>query len=147
MSDDFNEADEDTTTSNGGTLRSKLEAALAREKDLNAKFEALNKEVTGAKRGALLEEKGVPAKARKLYTGEATAEAVDAFIEEYGELWGLDKQDLSPEAAARQAAQEKVQQASAGGAPANKLEIPRRLGGLSENQLEELIIQRRQAAS
>ena len=69
---------------------------------------------------SVLKEKGVSEKVAKLYPGDAepTAEAVDAWLSEYGDVFGIEQPGTAADQSTVTAAQ-RISQASAGAPPAH----------------------------
>jgi hypothetical protein len=100
----------------GGGLRAQLEAALAREKALSAKFEQIQAAQRQRDLDGLFEKHKIPALAKDFFPADAELDdkAVTSFVEKYGQLWGAQPPGAvtSP---ADQAATAAMQQASAQG--------------------------------
>lgn len=79
-------------SSDGRGLRKQLEEALAVKTALETELKELREERVGRQRSELLEAAGVPKKAHKLYSGEATEEKVAEWVKEYADILGLDGQ-------------------------------------------------------
>jgi hypothetical protein len=108
------EAEAEKPESDGGTLRKKLEAAIKTLKAKDAEIQELQKFRTEAEVGKLL--KDIPAKFHKLaqkeLAGNPTAEGYKAFVEEYGDLWGAEVEEVSDEEAVLRAALDKISNAT-----------------------------------
>lgn len=82
---------------NGGGLRKQLEQALDELKTLKAANESLAKESRTSKISGLLTEKKLDAKVAKLIPAdiEPTKEAVDKWLEEYGDIFNIKQDDAA----------------------------------------------------
>lgn len=98
----------------GGTLRKKLEAAIKQLKAKDAEIAELTKFRTEAEVGKLL--KDIPDRfhnfAKKQLVDNPTAEGLNAFVAEYGDLWGAETEEQNPEDDAIRAALEKINAAT-----------------------------------
>lgn len=98
----------------GGTLRKKLENAIKLLKEKDKAIEELSKFRTEAEVNKLL--KDIPERFHKLaqsqLAGNPTAEGLNAFVTEYGDLWGAEVEEVSDEEAVLRAALEKINAAS-----------------------------------
>lgn len=113
--DEFEFEDEsEKAPSEGGTLRKKLEAAIKVLKEKDKQIEELSKFQTQVQVSQYL--KDIPEKFHKLAQKELasnpTAEGLKAFVEDYGDLWGADTEEISDEDAAIRQAMEKVNAAT-----------------------------------
>lgn len=113
--DEFDfEDDGENKPSDGGTLRKKLEAAIKTLKAKDAEIAELQKFRSQVEVSQFL--KDIPPKFHKLAQKELadnpTAEGYKAFVEEYGDLWGAEHEELDEEAASMQAAIEKINAAT-----------------------------------
>lgn len=94
MSDDLNEfggyeTDEQPKKSEGGTLRAKLEEALKRASDAEAKLAEATKQLSQRTAQDVFSKLGVPDKVRKLYTGDVSEEAITTWVQEYADVFGI----------------------------------------------------------
>jgi hypothetical protein len=113
--DEFDFEDEGAKPeSEGGTLRKKLEAAIKLLKEKDKDIAELTKYRTESEAKSLL--KDIPERFHKLalsqLSSNPTAEGLNAFVSEYGDLWGAETEDENPEDAVLKDALEKVQAAS-----------------------------------
>lgn len=117
MSNEYDEFDFETpekSESEGGTLRKKLEAAIKLLKTKDAEIAELAKFKTQSEVNGLL--KDIPERFHKLaqsqLAGNPTKEGLDAFVADYGDLWGAEVEETNPEEDALRAALEKINSAS-----------------------------------
>lgn len=114
--DEFDFEDEGTKpeSESGGTLRKKLEAAIKTLKAKDAEIAELQKYRTDAQVSQLL--KDIPERFHKLahsqLSGNPTAEGLNAFVAEYGDLWGAEVEEPNPMDAGIQEALEKINAAT-----------------------------------
>jgi|SRR5687768_1770193 len=108
------EDDGEKPESSGGTLRKKLEGALKLLKAKDQEIAELSKYRSESEAKALL--KDIPERFHKLalsqLSGNPTAEGLNAFVSEYGDLWGAEVEEVNPEDAMIREALEKVNAAS-----------------------------------
>lgn len=111
---EFDNDEAEKPASDGGTLRKKLEATIKMLKEKDKQIEELSKFQSQVQVSQYL--KDVPEKFHKLaqkeLAGNPTAEGFKAFVEEYGDLWGAETEDVSDEEANLRAALEKINSAS-----------------------------------
>lgn len=88
------------------TLRKALKTANQSLKEKDDALTAYSKKERASSLADVLKEKGLSPKAAALYPADAdtSAEAVDAWVSEYGELFGIVKQESTADAAAQAAA-------------------------------------------
>lgn len=93
--DDTDNNDGGGQQGNGGGLRKQLEAALARLKTVEGENETLKTTTRQAAISALVKEKSYDAKVAKLIPKDIapTAEAVTAWLDEYGDVFNIKKDE------------------------------------------------------
>ena len=110
----FEDETEKPTSEQGGTLRKKLEAAIKALKTKDAEIAELTKFRTEAEVGKLL--KDIPERfhkiAQKQLADNPTPEGLNAFVAEYGDLWGAETEEENPMDAGIREALEKVNAAT-----------------------------------
>jgi hypothetical protein len=82
--------DQNKPPADGKGLRKLYEDTLAKLTAAENRVAELEGQVTTRARGDLLKEAGVPEEAFEFYSGEATKEAVDAWVKAKGKLFGVD---------------------------------------------------------
>lgn len=111
---DFEDDGEKPASTDGGTLRKKLESAIKALQAKDKEIAELAKFRSQVEVSQYL--KDVPEKFHKLaqkeLAGNPTAEGFKAFVEEYGDLWGAETEDVSDEEATLRAALEKINSAT-----------------------------------
>jgi hypothetical protein len=119
VSDEFVLDDETANSNNGGTLRQKLEQAIAALNELRKENESLKTEKATQVVNQTWDSLKVPAKFRSAYLGEKSPEAIRKWWEEISPLVNLEAaegepqpQELTPEQQVEQAAAQAFQQAS-----------------------------------
>lgn len=112
MSDGLDDLLGDTSTSgaapsDGGKLRQQLEAILAERNELKAQLQQVAQQQRQTQLTALAAKHQIPAKALNFFPADAdlTDEAATAFVEEYGELWGVQATQATTTPAQQAAAQ------------------------------------------
>jgi hypothetical protein len=102
------------------TLRNALRTAEKERKDLQKDLAERAKSDRTRTLADVLREKGVSEKVAKLYPSDAepTAEAVDAWLSEYGDVFGIEQPGTAADEATVTAAQ-RIANASAGAPPAH----------------------------
>lgn len=113
--DEFDFEDEaEKPASDGGTLRKKLEQTIKMLKEKDRQIAELSKFQAQVQVSQYL--KDVPEKFHKLAQKELaenpTAEGFKAFVEEYGDLWGAETEELPEEEAVLRAAIDKINAAT-----------------------------------
>lgn len=103
--------------SDGGKLRKQLEAVLAQNRTLQEQLTKVQVDTRNRAVSELFAKHSIPAKARDFFPSdsEPTDEAVTAFVEKYGDLWGAQAASATTtpeEQAATNAAQQFASQAS-----------------------------------
>lgn len=100
---DGGENDNSKDTSGGGGLRKQLEAALAERKQLADELTELRAFKEAQETRAVFEKLNVPAKIAKLYTADdRSEEAVQKWLTEYGDVFGLTQEGEGDEKRAEQ---------------------------------------------
>src|SRR4051794_32732376 len=98
MSDDPNEFTSDQDgSSTGGTLRQKLEQALAQLSTLKAENETLKSKETERTTTTVWDELKVPAPIRGFYTGDKTPEAIKAWWDASRGFFNLEAGESEPQ--------------------------------------------------
>jgi Xaa-Pro aminopeptidase len=112
--------DNDADTELVRTLRKALRDAEKERKDLQTQLAERTKADRTRNLADVLKEKGLSEKVAKLYPGDAepTAEAVDAWLAEYGDVFGIEQPGTAADAETVTAAQ-RIANASAGAPPAH----------------------------
>lgn len=108
------ETPEEKPVSEGGTLRKKLEGAIELLKAKDKEIAELNKFRTESTVNGLL--KDIPERFHKLaksqLTDNPTSEGLNAFVSEYGDLWGAEVEEPNAEEAQLRQALERVNAAT-----------------------------------
>jgi hypothetical protein len=108
------ETPEEKPVSEGGTLRKKLEAAIELLKAKDTQIAELNKYRTESEVNSLL--KDIPERFHKLARTQLaenpTSEGLNAFVADYGDLWGAEVEEPNAEEAGLRQALEKINNAT-----------------------------------
>lgn len=111
---EFEDDAEKVKSESGGTLRKKYEDAIKTLKAKDAEIAELQKFRTEAEVGKLL--KDIPERFHKLaqsqLAGNPTAEGLNTFVAEYGDLWGAEVEEQNPLDAGIREALEKINSAT-----------------------------------
>jgi hypothetical protein len=70
-------------------LRKQLREAKKRDAEREQELTVLRQKTRERELSEVLSAKGLPAKVAKLYSGDATPEAVDAWLQDFGDVFGL----------------------------------------------------------
>lgn len=119
LSDLLNDSDADSDLVK--TLRAALKSKANEAKQAADELATLRKEKRTSTLADVLKDKGVPTKAAKLLPAdiEPTPEAVDAWLAEFGDLFGIEQKAQTNATAEQQAAAAAITGASAGAPVAN----------------------------